>query len=64
MKPPEPQSGAMRKSHRGRVRSSHTPGLHYSGVMPQDEWCEDVCHDTYDIGSDEHEDCLDWCREE
>jgi hypothetical protein len=32
------------------------------GIFPQDVWCEDVCHDSYPVGSREHARCLTHCR--
>lgn len=33
------------------------------GMAPNGEWCEDTCHQNYDIGSDQHTSCLDRCRD-
>lgn len=61
MKLPQQQLlGAVRRHHRGRITRSATP----AGVLPQDEWCEDVCHDTYEAGSEAQEDCLESCWED
>ncbi len=33
------------------------------GIAAQDAFCEDTCHDVYEIGSDKHTACLDNCRD-
>lgn len=32
-------------------------------LVPSDVFCEDACHEAYEIGGDEHEACLDDCRD-
>ncbi|MCA9470066.1 MAG: hypothetical protein KC643_32100 [Nitrospira sp.] len=55
MKIPQPISPVFRRNLRGRFCS-------LSAVLPSD-FCEDVCHENYDIGSDEHQACLEDCRD-
>jgi hypothetical protein len=63
MKLPDQYPGVMRKYHRERTTVPRLP-KRPAGVVPQDLSCEESCHDAYAIGSDEHEECLDWCRED
>ena len=55
MKLPNEIQGVYRRSQRGMIVES-------MGIIPQD-YCEDVCHEVYEIGSDEHQDCLENCRD-
>lgn len=68
MKLPSPLSGICR-GHRWERPASMTKRLGTTphaqdGITPQQEWCEDVCQETYDVGSEEHEECLAFCRED
>jgi len=60
MKLPGQLHGAQRRHHRGRGTRA-TLAAHQGGIVPQDSWCEDMCWDAYDDGSDEQEECLESC---
>ncbi len=56
MKMPTLIQGVMRKNRRDVISGM-------GGIVPQDAFCEDVCHQSYAVGSEDHEECLDDCRD-
>ena len=46
----------------GAFRRNRQVALVFStGVIPQD-YCEDLCFENHEIGSEEHQECLANCR--
>jgi len=55
MKLPNSITGVFRRHSQGRV-------THSRGIAPQD-YCEDLCFENFEVGSDEHQECLENCRD-
>ena len=55
MKIPNEIQGVFRRYQRAWMVAS-------MGIIPQD-YCQDFCNETYEIGSDEHDECWDNCRD-
>lgn len=63
MKVPDAERVIYRRHQRRRTRR-HRAIPDGSGVRPQDVWCEDVCHGSYDVDDPQHAQCLMDCRED
>lgn len=42
-------------------RYSQEVVIHSGGITPQD-YCEDLCFENFETGSDDHQECLENCR--
>ena len=60
MKLPEQLSGVQRGRRQARMERTALPAKE-TGIVPQDEWCENQCWDAYEEGSPEQEECLQSC---